>query len=276
MLRRSLPLLLGLLAQLACAEETRPYPWLDAYDAGNSVERRIAPPEGFQRVGCEQGSFAAWLRGLPLKEAGAPVHLFDGRLKGNQEAHAAVVDLDVGERDLQQCADAVIRLRAEYLYSRGETGSISFHFTSGDEASYARWAQGFRPKVQGNRVEWSKTSSRDSSYRAFRSYLNTVFTYAGTRSLSRELTAVPDVREIAAGDVFVQGGSPGHAVIVLDVAEAAGRRVFLLAQSYMPAQEVHVLKNPSDAGPGPWYDAEFGEALTTPEWTFGRGDLKRF
>lgn len=277
MLRRFL-CVFPLVASFASAEQARPYPWIEQVHETNRLEARITPPAGFQRLACEYGSFAAWLRGLPLK-AGAPqVLLFDGRPKGNQEAHVAVLDLDVGKRDLQQCADAAIRLRAEYLYSRGETDRVTFHFTSGDEASFRRWSEGYRPKVQGSRVEWSKSASKDSSYRAFRSYLDTVFAYAGTRSLAKEMTPVAEAKEIAAGDVFVQGGSPGHAVIVLDVAEEAssGRRVFLLAQGFMPAQEVHVLKNPTDAGLSPWYDVKLGDVLETPEWTFQKNDLRRF
>lgn len=277
MLRRFL-CVFPLLATLASSEQAQSYPWIEPMDEANRLEARLAPPSGFQRVAAQDGSFAAWLRGLPLKEGTPQVLLFDGQPKGNQEAHVAVVDLDVGKRDLQQCADAAIRLRAEYLYSRGQTDRITFHFTSGDEASLARWNEGYRPKVHGNKVEWSKSASSDSSYRAFRSYLDTVFTYAGTRSLAREMTPVPDLKGIAAGDVFVQGGSPGHAVIVVDVAEEAstGRRVFLLAQGFMPAQQVHVLKNPSDAALSPWYDAALGDVLETPEWTFQKGDLKRF
>ncbi len=276
--RRLLSATLLLCVSLASTEEARPYPWVEQVDQANALGARIAAPAGFERVACEDGSFAAWLRGLPLKEGSPQVLLFDGRPKANQEAHVAVLDIDVGERDLQQCADAAIRLRAEYLYSRGETGRIAFRFTSGDEASYRRWADGFRPKVHGNKVEWAKTAGKDSSYRAFRSYLDTVFTYAGTRSLAKEMTPVPDPKGISAGDVFVQGGSPGHAVIVLDVAEegSTGRRVFLLAQGFMPAQQVHVLKNSSYPALSPWYDADLGDTLVTPEWTFQKGDLKRF
>lgn len=83
---------------------------------------------------------------------------------------------------------------------------------------------------------------------------------------------------VAIGDVFIRGGSPGHAVIVLDMAEnkATGERVFLLAQGYMPAQDIHILKNPSAPNLSPWYSTRFGTTLQTPEWEFKAGELKAF
>ncbi|MDH3236425.1 MAG: DUF4846 domain-containing protein, partial [Alphaproteobacteria bacterium] len=99
--------------------EAPTYPWLsNPAAARDAIANRFAPPRGFVRVPARAGSFAAWLRRLPLKPVGAKVYLHDGRLKPNQSVHAAVVELDIGRRDLQQCADAVMRLRAEYLYSR--------------------------------------------------------------------------------------------------------------------------------------------------------------
>jgi hypothetical protein len=80
---------------------------------------------------------------------------------------------------------------------------------------------------------------------------------------------------IEAGDVIIRGGHPGHAIIVLDVAEKDGRRAVLLAQSYMPAQQIHVLRNPKDQG-SPWYAAETEGALETPEWLFEWQDRRRF
>jgi hypothetical protein len=205
------------------------------------------------------------------------VVLYNGRLKTNQEAHIAVINIDPGTKDLQQCADAVMRLRAEYLYSRQDFQNLHFNFTSGDTAEFTKWIQGFRPSVNGSSVRWNKTATTDDSYSSFRAYLNVVFTYAGTASLSQEMRKVTDVREIRAGDVFVQGGFPGHAVIVVDVAREArtGRRVFLLAQSFMPAQDIHILKNPAGGPLAPWYEPKAGE-LRTPEWTFRSEHLRRF
>lgn len=251
------------------------YPWPHG-GSGGTVASRFAPPRGFERLDAPSGSFAAWLRGLPVKPGRPEVHLYDGRLKANQTAHCAILDIDVGAGDLQQCADAVIRLRAEYLLSRACEDSIRFSFTSGDVAQWPDWKAGMRPKVAGNRVSWSRSAAPDETYANFRTYLDTIFTYAGSASLARELEKVDDGSKPDAGNVYIQGGNPGHSVIVLDVAkDARGRRVFLLAQSYMPAQEVQVLNNPMDPK-SPWYEARRSGPLMTPEWPFEHADLRRF
>lgn len=243
--------------------------------AGNRLVNRFTPPPGFVRRNVSPGSFAHWLRHLPMKPPGTPVRLHTGRLKGNQSVHAAVVDIDTGRRDLQQCADAVIRLRAEYLHARRSYGAIRFHFTSGDLARFDRWAAGWRPRIRGNRVRWVKRSATGSGRASFRRYMRTVFTYAGTISVRREMKRVP-VSGMRIGDVFVEAGSPGHAVLVVDMAwhPKTRKRVFMLLQSYMPAQDMHILRNPATGGV--WYPARFGKTLTTPEWRFKTSDLRRF
>jgi hypothetical protein len=252
------------------------YSWLQSGAGRDTLAERIAPPSGFRRAPAPAGGFADWLRRLPLHPGRPPVHLFNGHLKGNQEAHHAVVRLDVGARDLQQCADAVMRLRAEFLRDRGCDEDIAFRFTSGHRAAWTDWRRGLRPRITGSQVTWRPAAAPDGSYASFRRYLESVFTYAGSASLSRELERVEDPARLAAGDVFIQGGFPGHAVLVADVAEdARGRRAFLLLQSYMPAQEVHVLRNPADPA-SPWYIARSRGTLETPEWTFRFEDLRRF
>jgi len=246
------------------------YLWARERPNTRTITSAVRTPRGFRRVTVQEGSFADWLRNLPLKAPGVPVRLHDGSEKPNQQAHVAVIDIDTGHRDLQQCADAVIRLRAEYLYARGRHAAIHFNFTSGDEAAFGQWAAGYRPVVSGNNVSWAKRAGTDSSYPNFRKYLTTVFIYAGSHSLSRELKTRPDPAALQAGDVFIQGGFPGHAVLVVDMAQntETGEKVFLLAQSYMPAQDIHVLKNPNDGGLSPWYRLPANGSLRTPEWTF--------
>ncbi len=270
-----------LLILLVLSGETRAadqYLWLKEYQADNALGNRIAVPRGSERISVSRHSFADWLRHLPLKKGKPPVYLYNGQKKWSQAAHYAVVDIDVGDQDLQQCADAVIRLRAEYLYFRGNYASIHFNFTSGDDAAFSGWIEGYRPLVNGNKVTWRQSQKRDRSYRSFKKYLKTVFMYAGSYSLEKELRPVKNITEMHIGDVFIQGGFPGHAVLIIDMAvyQNADKKLFLLAQSYMPAQEVHILVNPSNRRLSPWYDMEFGEELRTPEWTFGREQLKRF
>lgn len=254
------------------------YSWRQAVDSGQSLESRINPPVGYTRVAVAPGSFSEWLRQIPLKPGKPDVHLYNGQLKNRQDVHVAVVDIDVGSKDLQQCADAVIRLRAEYLYSRKEFEDLHFNFTNDFQFGYDKWRQGHRVKVNGNKTNWipPAVTRIDESYPTFKKYLDMAFSYCGTLSLAKEMKPI-SMSELAPGDVFIRGGSPGHAVLVLDVAtNAKGEKVFLLGQSYMPAQEFHVLTNQGNERMSPWYRADPAEQVITPEWVFETKELMRF
>lgn len=244
---------------------------------GTTVKTRISPPPGYTRIDVKEGSFEAYLRDLPLRPHGSKVRYYDGREKRDTRVYCAVVDMEIGKRDLQQCADAVIRLRAEYLYRQKAYDRIHFNFTNGFRADYTKWAEGYRISVKGNQVSWYKAKEEDYSYKTFRAYLDVVFAYAGTLSLSKELKSVP-LSSMQIGDVLIQGGSPGHAVIVVDMAENSdtGQKLYLLAQSYMPAQDIQILKNPGNAKISPWYALKAERNIITPEWGFTSSDLKRF
>lgn len=238
--------------------------------AGTNIASRFPAPKGFTVV---KDSFGLWLGQQKLLPDGSPVLLYNGEKKLRQGVHAAVLDISVGKRDLQQCADATMRLRAEYLLAQGKGDEIAFNFTSGDRCSWARWRQGWRPSFAGNKVTWAKTASASSTRDNFMAYMNMVFSYAGTASLAKELKAVP-AKEMKPGDIFIQGGHPGHAVMVMAVAKNdKGEIRFLLAQSYMPAQQIHILKNPAG---GVWYSLPADGELVTPEWSFHTDQLKRW
>jgi hypothetical protein len=237
-------------------------------EKGLTISTRFTPPDGFERKPSPENSFAAYLRNLPLKPAGAQVKYFDGRIKDDDNVYDAVVDMEISNKDLQQCADAVIRLRGEYFYSIEAYDKISFTLTNGFKMDYTEWMKGNRVIVNGNKTSWSKKAAPSNTYKDFRKYMDFVFTYAGTLSLSQSLHT-KDIKDIAIGDVFIYGGSPGHAVIVVDVADnKEGEKVFLLAQSYMPAQETQVLKNNNDAMLSPWYSSKITGRFDTPQWTF--------
>lgn len=244
---------------------------------GAIIETRILTPRGFERVENDENSFADYLQKLPLKPDGAMVKLYNGDTKANNDIYDAVIDLKIGNKDLHQCADAVMRLRAEYLYQQKRYDKIHFNFTSGFLAEYSKWRSGYKIVLNGNDAEWRQYSRLLNTYDDFWEYMEMVFTYAGTLSLSKEMKTI-DVGNMQAGDVFIQGGSPGHAVIVVDMAidTATKKKVFLLAQSYMPAQEIQILKNPQDKSLSPWYSLDFGNTLITPEWVFTKDDIKRF
>lgn len=243
---------------------------------GQTIEARFLPPEPYVRPQYDTLSFANYLRTLPLKSPEAPVKLYNGKTKA-EPVHAAVVDMKIGQKNLHQCADAIMRLRAEYLWTEEAYEKIHFNFTSGDRIDYVKWMQGSRVVVAGNDVKWKSRSGPSNTYDDFWSYMETIFMYAGTASFAKELEHV-DLADAQVGDVLIQGGFPGHAVLILDmvVHKKTGKKLHMLGQSYMPAQDFHVLKNMRNKTKSPWYDLNRSSNIVTPEWTFARTDLKRF
>ncbi|MBO5069504.1 MAG: DUF4846 domain-containing protein [Roseburia sp.] len=242
---------------------------------GMTVESRILAPKGYKRTEAEEGSLLEYLRSFPVKEDGSPVLLYDGNKKWNQDAHVAVMELPIEDADLQQCADSIMRMYAEYFLASGQEERISFHFTNGFEADYTKWRDGYRIKVDGNQVSWVQSAGYDDSYETFVKYLRMVFSYAGTLSMDAEAEPIV-VEEMQVGDVFLKGGSPGHVVMIVDVCEnEEGKRAFLLAQGYMPAQEFHILKNPASEADPWYYEEDIVYPFVTPEYVFDEGSLQK-
>jgi len=119
---------------------------------GKTVRDRFNTPNGYVRMSTD--GFGNYLRTLPLQEHGAAVHLYNGDLKSNQQAHAAVISMDVGNYNLQQCADAIMRLRSEYLYKHRQFDKIHFNFTNGFNATYSKWRSGYRISIKGDQCTW--------------------------------------------------------------------------------------------------------------------------
>jgi hypothetical protein len=252
-----------------------PFP-VKIIESGNKIKTRFSTPNGFDRYQVEQNSFGYFLQNLPLKPHGALVKYYSGEQKENDEIYAAVIDLPIGKKDLHQCADAVMRLRADYLYEQKRYNDIHFNFTNGFRVDYSEYMKGNRMVVSGNKTYWKSSKPASNTLNDFTKYKELIYMYAGTLSLSRELKSIP-ISDIQIGNVFIQGGSPGHAIIVVDMAvNSQGDKVFMLAQSYMPAQEIQVLMNPLYPDISPWFAIKGSEHLHTPEWNFEWENLKGF
>jgi hypothetical protein len=237
-----------------CGMSERDSPALTQPDFYYKTIADIKVPEDSKRMAAATGSFAEWLGKIRLKKD-KHVYLFNGSLKQNQQAQFAVLDIPVGKKDLQQCADAVMRLRAEFLFSEKRFDEIRF------------WDNA------GKLYEWMGNNNKQN----FENYLEKVFGFCGTASLEKQLKPVAGLYEIKAGDVFIKGGFPGHAMLVVDIAIAAnGTKYFMLAQSYMPAQDIHIVKNPNDEALSPWYEVSDADIIMTPEWKFYKNHLRQW
>lgn len=239
------------------------------------LDHAFATPTGYTRVEVATHSYEAWLRTLPLRTDRVDVRSYKGAKLGSPSA--AIVAIDVGAKNLQQCADSAIRLHAEYLWSQGRHTELAYHFTSGDEVRFTDWLAGERIAVKGSNVRRLSGPARKLGRPALRSWLDLVFMFAGTRSLHRDSVPVQPA-DVRPGDFFVAPGGPGHAVVVLDVATRGEDRVALIGQGFMPAQDFHVLRS-STAVDGVWFELpdSASDTVKTPSWRAFRGDeLRRF
>jgi len=244
----------------------------------NTIKERFPAPEGYEWMEEKSDSFAYFLEQFPLKPYGSPILKYDGSRIKTQHLHEAVFDLDTGNRDLQQCADAVIRLRAEYLFKSKKFNEIQFHFTNGDLVSWNDYKKGIRAFVNGNSVDFRKTAEFDDSYTNFRNYLDLIFNYAGTISLNEETLPVTKNNDLIAGNILITPGSPGHVVFISGVCQNnEGEKLYLLGEGFTPAQSVHILSNPFNKNISPWYQIDIDKpAITTARYIFKPVNFRKF
>ena len=118
---------------------------------------------------------------------------------------------------------------------------------------------------------------KNEAVKEYQKYMNQIFMYAGTASLSKELKSI-SLSDLQVGDVFIIGGHPGHAMIVVDMAEDyMGNKAILVAQSYMPAQDIHIVTNLKDKEKSPWYIINrTTQEFNFPEYHFNSSQIMRF
>jgi hypothetical protein len=217
-------------------------------------------------------SWPYFLQHLPTEDK--PILDFRGNLVQNQEKHFAILAYDVGSTDLQQCADALIRLRSEYLFSRKKYAQIGFYFNSGLHYYWIDYLKGMRPVFRNGQQVLAKTNSTtEPTHACLRKWLDIVYTYANTVSLCKELKTAGGLQT---GTVIIFPGHPGHCCMIVDEALTDKQdTLYKIAEGYMPAQSIYILSNPYEPEWNPWY--HLGKTdINTASCNFRSYYLKKF
>lgn len=244
---------------------------------GETIKSRVRVPLGYKRVTYAKGTFQDYLRHYRLDKFGTKIINYDGSEYYWQNGHIGILDIPVPENGLQQCADALIRIRSEYLWDNNRKNEIGFNFTSGHYCSWLKYAEGYRPQITGNNVIFNKTASINYSKENFYRYLKLIYMYSGTLSLYNELQEIDLAINLKIGDMLIKGGTPGHIVMICDaVINANGDKLYLLFQGNTPAQNVHLVKNLEDTEISPWYGLEKNAIISVSNYTFYNAEFVRF
>ena len=242
--------------------------------AGMTLETRIVPPEGFERVPAGEGSFSEYLRKYPLLPDDVKLPVYDGTAMDYSNA-AAVFDISLGDEGYQQCADSVIRLYSDYFYETGQSDRISFKFSNGDECSYDRWRKGKRMLVLADFSCEIPAALPDDSHQQYMNYLKEVMRYAGTLSLQKESEVIP-AEELRVGDIVC---NDTHVVMVVDEAvNEKGEKCYLFGQSFIPAVCFHIISRTEGSEVTPWFTQDELEKESFVIGTFGfrKEDIRRW
>ena len=219
----------------------------------------------------EVNSWQYFLQHLPV--VSKPIVDYRGKEINYQEKHVGIIPYDVGTSDLQQCADALMRLRAEYLFAQKRFNEIGFHFVSGNYYTWNDYCKGLRPVAHGNCVKFISVAASEKTHETLRKYLDIVYSYASTIPLSKELKTANDFE---VGTVIIHAGTPGHCFIIIDEAiNKSGEKVYKLAEGYTPAQSIYVLRNLNEDGIDPWYKLGKG-VIETASYRFDDYKLGSF
>ncbi len=213
----------------------------------------ISAPMGYTRV---EGSYAEFMRGLPLKERGSKVQYYTGGDARLQMLSTGVIDLPLLSNS-EQCADMTMRLRAEYLFSQGRYSEITFR------------------DVNGNTLRYQGGASR----KALEKFLRNAYSVCSTFSVSRETKPRP-ISEVQPGDVLVYPARKlegmGHALIVVDVARKGKKVAIMCAEGNTPAREAHIVRNLNPLE-NPWFFFDGDEStLWVSVFHFKKDELRHY
>jgi hypothetical protein len=184
-----------------------------------------------------------WLRMLPLAAEGTAVQDVNGKttLVTSAGHAAAVIDIDM---HAEESADALLRLHAEWRFSHGDSGRISYLSNSGRPLPFSRWMSGGRIVMKKRGWDWSPSASPVSqqTYGDLRNFLDAAYQWVDPRALAIQGRALGS-DDVEPGDYFVHAGKDPTLVIVFDVAKNAnGETALLLGHVAAPHQNLYVMR----------------------------------
>jgi len=237
-----------------------------------TIESYFELPQGYKREFAND--YSKWIIQQPIIVGEHVLTFHDYKVNGLNTTYVAKFDYNIGNKDLHQCADAAIYLNAKYHYDKKILNKIKYSFTNGYMYSYNKFKENKVPDCREDNNWKCELIYKETDN--LNEYLDIVWNYAGSYSLEKHDTYQVDLKDIQPGDIFIYGGFPGHVISVVDViVNKNGNKKFMLAQSYMPAQEQHILLNPLKHF-SVWHDLNLNEDIITNGGTFTKTQLRRF
>lgn len=211
-------------------------------------------PSDYVRVTYPDASFSSYLQKLSLKSENK-IYSHKGEDLSHWYESLGVIDKPLLYKDdLEQCADFTMRLWADF---HKETKLLSELYLF---------------QYSGKKIYFK------SSGKSFPQFLRNAFANSNSHSLKKGGKEIK-VDELRPGDLFVQNenGGIGHVSIILDHAKSPAKEdLFLIGFSFMPAQEMHIEKSPSNRGKSGWFSYRGFMAHLAEKYPYGKPVLRRF
>lgn len=141
--------------------------------------------------------------------------------------------------ELRECADAVIGMKLGYEYERLNEEQDSIKFTLANDKEIQYNLDGTYSFWNGNEVMTKKNKDLD---KGFNEWLNNVFAYSNTGSLTKNLMPMNDINDLQPGDVLTLHPDPltgfGHTMVLMEILEippGSGNRHYRIGGSTSPA-----------------------------------------
>ncbi len=243
------------------------YPWIKYSPSGrpkaqSALKQRFPEPQGYQRIAVNPETLGEWLRNLPIAAPGTVVNDVNGKAAIVTLAGfvAAVVAIDM---HAEESADALLRLHAEWRFSKGDRESISYASNSGRVMPFSRWIGGERIVLKKQDWDWAVKVAplSNPTYMDLRNFLDAAYQWTDPRALAIQ-GRVLDATDVAPGDYFVHAGKDPTLVIVLDVAKnSAGEPAMLLGHVASPHQSLYVMRASKESA---WFVPRASQEIAAP------------